>query len=121
MRDTDLFHILIYIFFSIFILANIPKVRPIRIDRKRRLIYFSYFGKFYIYRYPKGEIGSSYLPFYNKTIERSIKTAAYYFPMLYVNIPNKDKNSKELKRVRLGGEKLDTSSDTVECSHYIFN
>lgn len=79
--------------FPFFILANIPKARPIRIDRKRRLIYFSYFGKFYIYRYPKGEIGSSYLPFYNKTIERSIKTAAYYFPMLYVNIPNKDKNS----------------------------
>ncbi|TCP90146.1 hypothetical protein EDC44_14012 [Cricetibacter osteomyelitidis] len=44
-----------YILFPIFwfILLCLPNARPVRIDAKRRLIYFQWWGRFYIKQYPE--------------------------------------------------------------------
>ncbi|OOF58943.1 hypothetical protein [Rodentibacter myodis] len=44
-----------YILFPIFwfVLLCLPNARPVRIDAKRRLIYFKWWGRFYIKQYPE--------------------------------------------------------------------
>lgn len=96
-----------WIFIAIVLfLANIPKARPIRIDRKRRLIYFSYFGQFYIYRYQKGNINASYLPFYTEVITRKVRSVPRYYPMLHIELPSENRESQKTIKIRLGNERV---------------
>lgn len=108
-----------WIFVAIFLfLANIPKARPIRIDRKRRLIYFSYFGKFYIYRYQKGQINAPYLPFYTEVITRNVRSVSRYYSMLHIELPSENQESQKTIKVRLGSERV--SSEVLESFIYRF-
>ncbi|TCP90145.1 hypothetical protein EDC44_14011 [Cricetibacter osteomyelitidis] len=50
-RYLGWFYILFPIFW--FILLCLPNARPVRIDAKRRLIYFQWWGRFYIKQYPE--------------------------------------------------------------------
>lgn len=89
------------IFISVlFIIANLPQPRPIRIDRKRRIIYFASWGTFYIEPYQPTYWNIGYLPLKIKEHQGSVRGMSYWYYMLIMTLRSEDR--KKVKNIRLG-------------------
>lgn len=104
--QKELFELGGIVFISVvFIIANLPQPRPVRIDRKRRIIYFSFWGRFYIEHYQPTYWNIGYLPFKLKEYSGNVRGMSYWYNMLVVTLHSEDR--KKIKNIQLGASNIE--------------
>lgn len=115
----------ILLFSGILFSSIIPNSRPMRIDRKRRLLYFQGWKKFYIYRYPNiifPEILADHVPF----MGQDSRAELYFHPYqvkyrrhgLYLGLQATDKSKVVVRK--LGAFNMRVQGDAL-LTHFLFN
>lgn len=89
-----------------FLFANLPKVKPIRIDRRRQIIYWERYNALYIMRYSTYK-KESYLPVHEKMNTTRVNGMIFKSLNLYLTLPHSE-SERTVSRM-IGGDSREFS------------